>query len=561
MTLDFAPSGTRLDSHEVTNQATVLTDYNAFDSDPALSAALEREGGGWAKARASKLGAVVGSQELQHQAYLANKFVPELMTHDRFGHRLDEVEYHPAYHYLMSQAFGAGVAGLAWSSEKPGGHLARAVLSFLWNQGENGVGCPTGMAYAAVPALRQSPRLRDSWAKKLTVKSYDPELRPEVEKASLTIGMTLTEKQAGSDLRGSTTRARQAGAKDEYLLTGHKWFCSAPMSDGFFVIAYTDAGPTLFVVPRVLPDGKRNRFYIQMLKDKCGNRSNASSSIELCDTFAWRISEEGKGIRTAMEDAHLTRLDFAVGSAGLMRQALSQAIHYGRGRRAFQKPIASQPLMQNVLADLALESEAAMTLVLRIARAIDEAEQGSETAKQLQRIGPPLVKFFVCKTASGFTAEALECMGGNGYIENHMLARLYREAPLNCIWEGSSNMVCLDVLRALEQNPSLMDVMMAELRKAQGADPSLDAMIDSFTADLAGLGNAPYHARWLAERLVRMWQAALLLQHTPSYVADAFVSTRLDGNRGFHYGAMGGQYDTGAILERAAPPELFPARV
>jgi len=559
MSLDFSPGGTRLDSHEVSNQATALADYNVFDSDPALIAALDREGGGWASARARALGAIVGSRDLQHQAYLANRHGPELLTHDRFGHRLDEVEYHPAYHHLMRQAFGAGVHSLAWTSARTGGHLARAVLSYVWNQGENGVACPIGMAYAAVPALRHSARLRESWAQKLVVEAYDPSLRPEAEKASLTIGMTLTEKQAGSDLRASTTRARRTGAPDEYLLTGHKWFCSAPMSDGFFVIALADRGPTLFLVPRILPDGARNRFYIQMLKDKCGNRSNASSSIELFDTFAWRISEEGHGIRAAMEDAHLTRLDFAVGSAGLMRQALVQAIHYGRGRRAFQKSIADQPLMRNVLADLAIESEAAMTLTLRIARALDEAGQGDLAAARLQRIGAPLAKYFVCKTAAGFTAEALECMGGNGYIENHMLARLYREAPLNCIWEGSSNMVCLDVLRALERDADLLDALLAELRLARGADRRLDIMIDGLAGEIAHLKTDPGQARWLAERLVRLWQAALLLRHAPGPLADAFVRTRLDGDRGFHYGAMKGAIDTAAILERAAPPDLLPA--
>lgn len=559
--MDMANVRTRLETHEVTNQATILADYNAFETDPALKAALIREGGGWTENRASELGAVVGSAELQHQAYLANRNVPQLHTHDRFGHRLDEVEYHPAYHWLMAKAFGAGVHGLAWSENRPGGHVARAALSYLWNQGENGVGCPTGMAYAAVPALRHVPRLRESWAKKLTVADYDPVLRPERDKPALTIGMTLTEKQAGSDLRANTTRARRAGADDEYLLTGHKWFCSAPMSDGFFVIAYTDAGPTLFLVPRVLEDSSRNRFFIQLLKDKCGNRSNASSSIELHDTFAYRISEEGRGIRTAMEDAHLTRLDFGVGSAGLMRQALVQALHYGRGRRAFQMAIASQPLMQNVLADLALESEAAMTLGLRIARAVDEAEQGDETARRLQRIGAPLIKYFICKTAPAFTAEALECLGGNGYIENHMMARLYREAPLNCIWEGSSNMVCLDVLRALDRDEGLMEAMLSELAGARGADSRLDAEIAALPDELRALDHQPYFARHLAERLVRLWQAALLVRHAPNFVADAFLSTRLGGNRGFHYGAIATRLDAPAILTRAAPPDLMPAVV
>ena len=540
-----------MDTHTVDNQASALSDYNAFDTDPLLAAAAAREGAGWVAAQASALGAAVGSRHVQELAYLANRHVPELVSHDAYGHRIDEVRYHPAYHELMGLAFGAGVHSLAWTARERGAHVARGVLSYLWNQAENGVGCPTGMAYAAIPMLRSSPRLADSWGARLAAHGYEPGLRPVSSKTAITLGMTLTEKQAGSDLRASTTRARRAGgAEDEYLLTGHKWFCSAPMSDGFFVIAQADAGPTLFLVPRVHEDGRRNRFAIQMLKDKCGNRSNASSSIEFDDTFAIRVSEEGRGIARAMEDAHYTRLDFAIGSAGLMRQAFAQALHYVRGRSAFGRAIAAQPLMQNVLADMAIESEAMLTLTLRIARAFDEADD-DDTAAQLRRVGPPLVKYFVCKMAPAYAAEALECMGGNGYIENHPLARLYREAPLNCIWEGSSNMVCLDVLRALARDEALLDTLQGEMRVARGADRRLDALVDALPDTIAGLDDLPFNARWLCEHIVRLWQAALLVKHARPEVADTFVATRLGGARGMHFGAMRGRYPSARILEGA----------
>jgi putative acyl-CoA dehydrogenase len=540
------------DTHTVVNQATTLSDYDAYATDPALQAALVREGGGWAEDQAAALGRRVGSRRVQQWAYLANRHVPELVGFDAFGHRLDEVRYHPAYHELMSLAFGSGVHSLAWTAAG-GGHVARGVLSYLWNQAENGVGCPTGMAYAGVPILRSSERLAEDWGEKLATPGYEPGLAPIDQKAAITLGMTLTEKQAGSDLRASMTRARRAGRRgDEYRLTGHKWFCSAPMSDGFLVIAYAEAGPTLFLVPRVLGNGERNRFFIQLLKDKCGNRSNASSAIELDDAFAIRVSEEGRGIAAAMEDAHYTRLDFAIGSAGLMRQALVQAIHYTRGRHAFQKRIADQPLMQNVLADMALESEAMLCLTLRIARAFDEAP-GDPGAARLQRVGPPLAKYFVCKMAPAFAAESLECMGGNGYIENHPLARLYREAPLNGIWEGSSNMVCLDVLRAMERDEGIFDALLSELRLARGADARLDAAVEALPAELGALEGLPFHARWLCERIVRLWQAGLLVRHAQPHVAETFLATRVSGDRGTHFGAMRGRIDCTRILENAFP--------
>ena len=539
-----------MDTHDVVNQATPLADYNAFGTDPALRKTLSREGAGWADERLSRFGAIVGAGDVQRLAYLANRYPPELRTHDAFGHRVDEVDYHPAYHELMQVAFGNGVHSLAWTASDQGAHVARAGLSYLFNQVENGVGCPTGMAYAAIPLLRGNPRLEATWATKLMTQGYEPGLVPIEEKNAITLGMTLTEKQAGSDLRNTLTRARPiAGTDDEYRLTGHKWFCSAPMSDGFLVMATAEDGPTLFLVPRVLDDGQRNRFFIQMLKDKCGNRSNASSSIELDGAYAIRLCDEGAGIRTAMEDAHFTRLDFAIGSAAMMRQALTQAIHYTRGREAFRKPLVEQPLMLNVLADLAIESEAAMTLTMRIARTLDEAG-GDEAQARLRRIGPPLAKFFVCKMAPTLIAEAMECMGGNGYIENHPMARLYREAPLNCIWEGTSNMVCLDVLRALERDGQVLEALMAELRAAHGLSPTLDAAIDELPHQLDG-GDTAFHARWISERIVRLWQASLLAQHATRPVAEAFIASRLDGSRGQHFGTLRGIIRGERILDQS----------
>ena len=541
-----------IDTHDVVNQATPLRDYNPFETDLALTRALSREGAGWAESRMSRFGAAVGSGETQDLAYLANRYPPELRTHDAFGHRVDEVDYHPAYHQLMQIAFGGGVHSLAQNATESGGHVARSVLSYLFNQVENGVGCPTGMAYAALALLAAHPQMGE-WAAKLAVEDYEPGLVPIAQKQAITLGMTLTEKQAGSDLRATMTTARPITlGGDEYLLTGHKWFCSAPMSDGFLVMATAEEGPTLFLVPRVHDDGSRNRVFIQMLKDKCGNRSNASSSIELHDTYAIRLGEEGTGIRSAMEDAHFTRLDFAVGSAGMMRQALIQAVHYTRGRQAFHKPLGEQPLMLNVLSDLAIESEAMMVLTLRIARSLDEAG-GDAAEAQLRRIGPPLVKYFVCKMVPTFTAETMECMGGNGYIENHPMARLYREAPLNTIWEGTSNMVCLDVLRALQRDPNLLDALMDEFQTGRGGSRILDAAIDELPDQLVGLDDHPFHARWISERMVRIWQASILVQHGSEAVADAFISSRLDGGRGTHFGSLRGNIPSERIVEDAFP--------
>jgi putative acyl-CoA dehydrogenase len=464
-------------THEVGNQVPPLEGYNAYVQDSILVAAVAREGGGWAHDRLAALGAEVGSAHVQDLARLANKFTPELKTHDRFGHRIDHVEFHPAYHELMRLAYGAQVHSFAWTYDRPGAHVARAALSYLWNQAENGTACPTGMSYSAIPVLKGVPSIGDVWVPALNSPHYDPRPIPITEKTGATIGMTLTEKQGGSDLRANTTRARAldgGGPGALYELTGHKWFCSAPMCDAFYTLAYTEQGPTCFLVPRSLPDGTRNPFFIQRLKDKLGNRSNASSEIEYRGTLAFALSEEGRGIKAALGMVHLTRLDFMVGSAGLMRQALSQAIHHATHRRTFQRVLVDQPLMRNVLADLALESEANTILAFRLARASDAAERGDKRALLLTRIAVSVAKYWHCKRAPVFVHEALECHGGNGFIEEHLMARLYREAPLNGIWEGSGNVIVLDVLRAMQKEPETVEFCsMKSARRAAPTDVSM----------------------------------------------------------------------------------------
>jgi putative acyl-CoA dehydrogenase len=539
-------------THEVTNQPPELEDYNAYDQDRVLVEAVHREGAGWAEDKIRQLGALVGSSRLQALARLANRHPPELRTHDRFGHRTDIVEFHPAYHELMRLAFGAEVHSLAWTAGQPGAHVGRAALSFLWNQGENGTGCPTGMAFGAVPALRQHPDVAAEWAAKVVSPEYDARPIPIARKHGATIGETLTEKQAGSDLRATTTRATRVGAQgaEEYTLTGHKWFCSAPMSDAFFTLARTDAGLSCFLVPRFLPDNSRNRILIQRLKDKCGNRSNASAEIEYNRTWARLIGEEGRGIRVVLGMSHLTRLDFAIGSAGIMRQAFTQALHHAAHRRAFQQRLADLPLMRNVLADLAIESEAATVLTMRLARACDHAET-TEAERLLARLGTPVAKYWICKRTPSFVAEALECIGGNGYVEEGILARLHREAPLNGIWEGTGNMVCLDVLRVMEREPQTVPALMEELDQGRSRDHRLDAFIERLRRELTTPGDLELRARRVTEMIALALQGVLLIRHGPSAVADAFCASRLAGDWGRAFGTLPSGLPYEEIVKRA----------
>jgi putative acyl-CoA dehydrogenase len=541
-------------THEVTNQSGAFVDVNVFEADAILRSAVEREGAGWIGPRASKLGAAAGDPIVQEHAHLANRHAPTLKSHDRFGHRVDAVDFHPSYHALMDLAFGSGVHSLAWTANRPGAHAARATLSYLWNQIENGVGCPTGMAYSAVPSLRLVPAIREAWEDKVLAEAYDPRVLPVPEKRAATIGMALTEKQGGSDLRANTTLALPVdggGSGGEYRLKGHKWFCSAPMSDAFLTLAQTANGPSCFFVPRSLPDGRRNRVSIQRLKDKCGNRSNASSEIEYDDTYAVLLGEEGRGIRAAIEMAHLTRLDFAIGSAGLMRWALNLTLHHTHGRRTFQRVLAEQPLMRNVLADLCLESEAATVIAFRLARAVDEAAAGSEQARLLERILTPVAKFWNCKRVPGFIAECLECHGGNGFIEEQPMARLYREAPLNGIWEGTGNVICLDVLRALRREPDSVAALLDELALARGADHRLDTAIDALEVELSDGDAQEHRARHITAMIAAVVEGALLVRHSTPAVADAFVASRLDGLPNRAFGSLPREVDATAIIARS----------
>jgi putative acyl-CoA dehydrogenase len=542
------------ETHDVTNQPPAFAGYDCYAGDAALREAVSREGAAWIAPDATALAAAVTSERVQDLARAANRHSPELKTHDRWGRRVDLVEFHPAYHELMKLAFGAGVHSLAWTAKRPGAHVARAALSFLWNQIENGVGCPTGMAYASIPALRRNREIAAVWGPAVLSNGYDPRPLPVAEKKGATIGMALTEKQGGSDLRANTTHAepvREAGdPRAAYRLTGHKWFCSAPLSDAFFTLAYTKAGPSCFFVPRSLPDGTRNPFQLQRLKDKCGNRSNASSEVEFRGTHAILVGEEGRGIRTALEMAHLTRLDFAVGSAGLMRLALSLTLHHADHRLAFQKRLIDQPLMRSVVADLALESEAATALAIRLAGAIDRSAT-DQAERLLERVLTPVAKYWVCKRAPMFVAEAMECLGGNGYVEEGPLARLYREAPLNNIWEGSGNLVALDFLRAIRQEPDTIAALAAEFAKARGADRRLDLFLDCVERDVSESRQAEAHARRLVETVALAVQGCLLVRHSPAAVGDAFVRSRLDGEAGRMFGAVPRDADTRAIVDRA----------
>jgi putative acyl-CoA dehydrogenase len=541
-------------THEVLNQPSALEDYNAYSDDKPLVEAVRVFGADWAADHLKRAGTLVGSEKVQYLARQANRHLPELRTHDRFGHRVDVVEFHPAYHELMSLMYGCETHSFAWTHERPGAHVARAVLSYLWNQGENGICCPMGMTFASIPALRHDPELLREWGPLINQRSYDARPVYAKEKSGVTVGMAMTEKQGGSDLRATITTARPAtprhGSGAPYLLTGHKWFFSVPMSDLFLTLAQTDKGLSCFFATGWLPDGSRNRLKIQQLKDKCGNKSNASSEVEFYDLHAVMLGDEGRGIGTIIEMAHATRLDFAIGSTGLMRQALSQAIHHTTNRRAFQRALIDLPIMRNVIADLAVESEAMMWMSMRLARALDRSEADRAEA-WLSRICTPVAKYWACKRAPQFVAEALECHGGNGFIADHLIERLYREAPLNGIWEGTGNVICLDVLRSMQREPETIDVFLGELAQARGANARLDAFADDLGRRLVNPSALEPIARRVVEMMAFALQASLLVRYSSAAVADAFCSTRLDGNWGRAFGTMPQGLDTQTIVDRA----------
>jgi putative acyl-CoA dehydrogenase len=541
-------------THEVFNQPPPLTGYDVAD-DPAMLSALRREGAGWAEEAVHELGRLAGSARAQELGRQANENPPVLRTHDRFGHRVDEVEFHPAWHELMTVAVRHGLHAAPWRDERPGAHVARAAGFYVWSAAEAGHGCPVSMTYAIVPALRNAPGLAGRFEPLLAAREYDFGLRPPQAKRGLLAGMSMTEKQGGSDVRANTTRAVPAG-DGSYQLTGHKWFTSAPMGDLFLVLAQAPRGLSCFLLPRVLPDGTLNGMRLQRLKDKLGNRSNASAEVEYEQATAWLVGEEGRGVATIIEMVNVTRLDCVLGTATGMRAGVTLAAHHAAHRTAFGRKLADQPVMAGVLADLAIESEATTMAAFRLAGATDRAARGDRAEAAFRRLALAATKYFVCKRAAAHAAEALECLGGNGYVEESGMPRLYREAPLASIWEGSGNVAALDALRALRRQPESAEAFFAELGLAAGADSRLDQAVSQLRKELADPSEA--RARHLAEAMALTLQGALLVRHGDPAVADAFTASRLADSGGVTgwgraFGTLPAGVDTAAILSRATP--------
>ena len=546
-------TGNRFATHEVTNQVPPLVPYDAYQSDKALCEAVKREGGAWADKSLCDLGMVTG-RELMEQGFLANEHKPVLKAFDRFGHRIDEVEFHPAYHRLMEMGIEHGVANFSWRhADRAGAHVARAALMYVYSQADQGTACPLTMTHAAVPVLRQSPNLAAIWLPRILSTEYDARHVPAWEKRGNTIGMGMTEKQGGSDVRTNTTRAYAVGAPGPdqlYELVGHKWFLSAPMCDAFLVLAQTDRGLSCFLLPRFAPDGTRNAIRLQRLKNKLGDSSNASAEVEFHGALAWMVGEEGRGIATIIEMVALTREDCMIGSAAIMRQALVQAIHHCRHRMAFGKVLVDQPLMQMVLADLTLESEAAVAFAIRVARAIDASSRDPQEAA-FARIATAIGKYWICKRCPPFVNEAQECLGGAGYVEESILPRLYRQAPVNSIWEGSGNIQCLDVLRALAREPETGEALFAEFAKVQGGHALLDAEVASIKVQLTDKMDLEKRARYVVERLALALQAATLVGAGNALVADSFCQSRLGILNGKAFGTLAASAPSAQLIERA----------
>jgi len=535
---------------DVANQPPPLEDYNLFESDPVLREGVGREGASWAEPSLSTFGARLGRSDTIGLGADANRNTPMLRAFDRSGARINEVDFHPSWHGLLGLAMEAGLHSSPWAEPKPGAHVARAAGCYMLAQIESGVYCPVSMTYGAVPTLKRAPHIAADWLPRIFSRAYDRRFRPAREKTSALIGMAMTENQGGSDLRANVSRAEFCeadGPHRYYRLNGHKWFMSAPMCDAFLMLAQTEAGPTCFLVPRWKPDGTRNAIHIRRLKDKLGNRSNASSEVELTNTHAELLGEEGRGIPTIIEMGNYTRLDCAIGSSGLMRQAVAQAIHHAQYRTTFQKHLIDHALMSNVLADLAIEAEAAALLTLRLARSYDE---DSEEALAFRRVVTPAAKFWICKRSPTFAAEAMEVLGGNGYVEDFGLARIYREVPVNSIWEGSGNIMCLDVLRALARDSRAVGVLVDEMRDAATADRRLAQFIDHIRAAAASVHDE-MQARVFVRDLVIALQASLLIQNAPQMVADAFCASRLGGGSST-FGMLPPGVDTRRIVARAA---------
>ncbi len=554
-----SPVRAQATTHEVLNQPPALTGYNLFLSDRTLVNAVRRESAAWAEKQISELGQRLGSEELQRWGFEANENGPVLHTHDRFGHRRDEVLFHPAWHRLMRTSIEHRLHSLPWVEKRAGAQVARAAMMMLTAQNEAGHTCPVSMTYSGLAALRAEPELLREWEQKILSPEYDPRFAPAAQKSGVLLGMGMTEKQGGSDVRANTTAAERIGNSREYLITGHKWFCSAPMCDAFLVLAQAPKGLSCFFLPRWTPEGERNRFHIQRLKNKLGNRSNASSEVEFSGAWARLVGEEGRGVPAIIEMVHHTRLDCAIAAAGLMRQALTQAVHHANHRKAFGRRLIEQPLMQNVLADLTLESEAATLLMARLAHSFD-AREASEQERSFGRLATAVAKFWLCKRVPVQVGEALECLGGNGYVEESIMPRLYREAPLYSIWEGSGNVMCLDILRAISKDPATLEAFTAEIRRAAGADRRFDEFLAQMEPTLMrqvksgenGAGEAEGQARVLAEKMALALEASLVLRHSSSAVAEAFCAARLTAESGHIFGTLPAGTDVKAVLEEAA---------
>jgi putative acyl-CoA dehydrogenase len=542
------------DTHAVSNLSNELSDYNMYTADSALAESVRREGGQGAEAELTQFGALTGSADYLELGHLANKFQPEFDTHDRFGNRIDLVKFHPAYHQLMKTSIEHGLHAAPWTAPGPGAHVTRAAKTYMHTQVEAGHGCPITMTFAAVPSLRLQPELASVWEPKITSRVYDPRNVPVEQKQGVTIGMAMTEKQGGSDVRTNSTRAYPVGSGgpgQAYELVGHKYFVSAPMCDAFLVLAQAPGGLSCFLLPRWRPDGSKNPMQVLRLKKKMGNASNASSETELRGALAWMVGEEGRGVRTIIEMVSMTRFDCMIGSSAGMRMAASQALHHCAQRSAFGNVLNQQPLMQNVLADLALESEAALTLTMRMARAMDNRADAHEDL--LVRLVTAVGKYWICKRTPNHAYEAMECIGGSGVMEDSMFPRLFRESPVNAIWEGSGNVQCLDVLRALSKTPAVLEAFFVEVGQARGANAALDRYVANLANDLKDLQDFEYRARDVVDRMALAIQASLLVRHAPAFISDAFCHSRLEQLGHHNYGTLPRGVDVAAIIERATP--------
>lgn len=555
MSTPVTPSRFLDQTHEVHNVSCELADYNMYTQDAALQEAVQREGAAWAQTDLTRFGQLTGSADYLELGALANRYPPELDTHDRFGHRVDLVRFHPAYHTLMKTAIEEGIHASPWTDPKLGAHVARAAKFYLQAQVEAGHGCPITMTFAAVPSLLTTPKLAEQWVPKITAPIYDPRNVPDAAKHGLTIGMAMTEKQGGSDVRANTTRAYPvdaSGPGEAYELVGHKFFVSAPMCDAFLVLAQAPGGLSCFLLPRWRPDGSKNPLQVLRLKRKMGNVSNASSETELRGALAWMVGEEGRGVRTIIEMVSMTRFDCMIGSSAGQRAAVAQALHHCSQRSAFGTVLNQQPLMQNVLADLVLESEGSLALTMRMARAMDQRATDPHEDR-LARLLTAVGKYWICKRTPQHAYEAMECIGGSGVMEDSPFPRLFRESPVNAIWEGSGNVQCLDVLRAMHKTPDVVQAFFSELARARGGHALLDRYVADLQRAFTDLSDLEYRARDVVGRMALAVQAALLVQHAPSVVSAAFCASRLGGDNQHHYGTLPRGIDCAAIIARATP--------